>query len=65
MTWSDGFYGGRGKIGALVEKGKGPWQRNVVIMNFFGGKEDEDKGRQENGQTISFFSFQNCLFGIH
>jgi hypothetical protein len=39
--------GGRGKRGALVGKGKGPWHRNIVIIkiqwNFFGGREDEDK----------------------
>jgi hypothetical protein len=28
------FCGGRGKISALVEKGKGPWQRNNVKITF-------------------------------
>jgi hypothetical protein len=32
LTWSNKFCGGRGKRGGLVEKGKGPWQKNVVIM---------------------------------
>jgi hypothetical protein len=54
------FCGGRGKISALVEKGKGPWQRNNVKITFawniFQGKEDNDKRRQENGQTWIFFS---------
>jgi hypothetical protein len=41
------FAVGRGKRGTLVEKGKGPWQRNVVLINFnvLGGREDEDKRR--------------------
>ena len=35
LTWFNMFCGGRGKISALVEKGKGPWQRIfVVIMKF-------------------------------
>ena len=42
-----GFCVGRGKGGALVEKGKGLWQRNIVMFkiltNFFGGREYEDK----------------------
>jgi hypothetical protein len=33
----------------MLEKGKGPWHKNIVIikflMNFFLGKEDEDKRR--------------------
>jgi hypothetical protein len=47
------IWGEGGKRGALVENGKGPWQRNVVITNFEGfkkkiiggGGEDEDKRR--------------------
>ena len=55
LTWSNGFCRGRGKNGALVEKGKGPWQRghhydNFLII-FFGGRENEGKRRQENAQT--------------
>ena len=42
VAWFNGFCGGRGKIGVLVEKSKGLCQRNVVIMNqlvnFFLGK---------------------------
>jgi hypothetical protein len=62
LTWSDGFYGGRGKRGTLVEKNKGLWQRNVVIINFnvLGGRENEDKRRQENG--LEFFSFKIAFF---
>ena len=65
---STGFCSGRGKRGALIQKGKGPWQRNIVIIiykwNYFGGRENENKRRQKNGQTWLFFSFsfQNCLF---
>ena len=32
LTWSNGFCGERGKRGGMVGKGKGPWQRNVVII---------------------------------
>ena len=35
LTWSNMFSNGRGKRGALLKKGKGPWQRNVVMMNFW------------------------------
>ena len=60
---STGFVVGKAKdVLMLVEKGKGPWQGNVVIIvifNFFGGIE-------ENGQNwiflLLFFSLQNCLF---
>ena len=31
MTSSNGSCGEIGKRGALVEKGKGPWQRNIFI----------------------------------
>ena len=36
QAWSNMFCGGRGKRGALVgeKKTRGPWQRNVVVMNF-------------------------------
>ena len=55
LTWSNGFSCGRGQKGALLEKGKHPWQGNVVIVHFYEekklGKENEDKRRQENGQT--------------
>ena len=49
-------------MGALVGKGKGSWQRNVVIINYewilLGEREDEDKRRQENDETLPpFFSF--------
>jgi hypothetical protein len=54
------FCGGRGKQGSVVEKGKGPWPKNDVLMIFFkdffyGGREDEDKQTQDNGQTCRFF----------
>ena len=62
LTWSDGFCDGRGKRGAMVEKGKGPWHRNIIIMkfwwNFFdGGIEDDDKRRQKNGQNCHFWTY--------
>ena len=34
---------------------------NKVIMKFNGGREDEDKRRQEYGQPFNFF-FQSCPF---
>ena len=41
LTWSNGFCSERGKKGGLVGKGRGPWQRNAVIIIFneiyFGG----------------------------
>ena len=43
--------GGRGKRGDLVEKSKGSWQRNYIYIFWGGGREDEDKRRQKNGQT--------------
>ena len=71
VAWFNGFCGGRGKRGALVKKSKGPCQRNVVIMNrlvnFFSGeekmktKEDENKKRQEDGQT-QFLFLHKCYF---
>ena len=55
LTWLNGFCGGRGKRGVPVKKGKGPWQRkycyNQFLMKFYLGREDEDKRRQNNGQT--------------
>ena len=34
LTWSNGFCDERGKRGGMVGKGRGPWQRNVVITLF-------------------------------
>ena len=34
LTWSNGFCDGRGKRGGMVEKGRGLWQKNVVIIKF-------------------------------
>ena len=66
VTWFNGFCGGRGKRGALVKKkGRGPWQRSVVIVNLswnlFEGKGRWSKRRQENGQ-IRFFFFSKLVF---
>ena len=33
-----------------MEKNKGPWQRNTIMM-IFSGREDEHKRRHKNGQT--------------
>jgi hypothetical protein len=61
------FCGGRGKIGGLVEKSKGPWVGIDVMIffyeMFFGGREDEDKRRQEKTKILSnSILFQNCHF---
>ena len=59
LTQFKGFCSGRGKRSALVRKGKGPWQRNIVMMkfwwNFFGGKEDGDKRRPKNMVKLDWF----------
>ena len=34
LTWSNGFCGERGKRGGMLRKGKGPWPRNAVIIDF-------------------------------
>ena len=34
VTWSNGFCGGKGKRGVLVEKDNGMWHRNDVIIRF-------------------------------
>jgi len=56
------FCGGRGKIGGLVEKSKGPWVGTDVMIFFmkcFLGVEKtktrEDKRRQKYCQTRFFF----------
>ena len=46
LTWSNGFCGGRGKRVALVEKGKGPWQRNIVILVFWWIFFGEEKSKE-------------------
>jgi hypothetical protein len=55
VTWSNGFCDGRNERGALVEKGKGPMAEKCCCNDLFkkdlGGRDDEDKRRQENGQT--------------
>jgi hypothetical protein len=64
LTWSNGFSRGRGKRSALVEKNRGPWQRNDVRINFneifFGEK--KMKRREEKRMVVLAFYFQNCPF---
>jgi hypothetical protein len=42
LTWSNEYCAGRDKRGALVEKDRGPWQKNCCcnkfLMIFFEGK---------------------------
>ena len=58
LTWSNEFCGGKGKRGAMVWKGKGPWddvQIKFEWLYLFSGEEKmktrEDK---KNGQTWVF-----------
>ena len=61
--------GRRGKRGAPVGKGKGPWRRKLFMDVFIylfiflgGGREDEDNTMVKLG----FFFLSNCLFwGIY
>ena len=34
LTWSNEFCGEVGKRGGMVGKGKGPCQRNAILINF-------------------------------
>ena len=70
LTWSNKFCDGWSKRDALIEKGRGPWQRIDVIMNFWWKVLGKRRWRQENGQTWFFnlfilfdFSFKTPLFG--
>ena len=66
LTWSNGFYGGRGKKGGLVEKVKGPWQQPCLLKIQGKNKRKQDdkrneaKKRQNNGQ--SWISSKNYPF---
>ncbi len=33
LTWSNMFYIERGKRGGPIGEGKGPWQRNAILVN--------------------------------
>jgi hypothetical protein len=59
VTWSNGFCGGRGKRGAMVEKGKGAWQSIVVIIKFdyFCGGEEKMKTRTKGWSNLDFSYF--------
>jgi hypothetical protein len=64
LTWSNGFCCGRGKRGAHVEKGKGPWQRNIIIIInlywiFF--REKKTKAR-ENKRMVKLEKFSKLSF---
>ena len=67
LTWSNGFCNGKCTGGALVEKGKDPWQSNVVLIIFinefiFLWREDEDERTQANDQTWLFLFFYFLFF---
>jgi hypothetical protein len=70
LTWSNGFCSGRSKRGALVGKGKGPWQRNdfillIIFINFFG--EEKMKTREDKRMVkLDFFLnlFKIAFLGI-
>ena len=73
LTWSDGYCGGRGKIGALVERGRDSWQKTFVIINFNPIYLGKKRWRKDNGQSIYiyicnlyiYFISQNCHFWAH
>jgi hypothetical protein len=68
LTWCNGFCGGRGNKGAILEKGKGPWHSNdvifsIYIMKFFWGKRRWRQGKmRDSSNHFFFFSFQNYPF---
>ena len=47
MTCSNTFCSGRGKRGVMAKKGKGSWQRNVIIIKFQWVFLEERRRRQE------------------
>ena len=49
LTWSNVFCGGRGKRGALVEKCRGPWPKNVVMIK---KKYGEEKMKTREDKTM-------------
>jgi hypothetical protein len=62
LTWFNGYCGGRGKRGALVEKGKSPWERYTALIffnDFFlgGGREEMTKG------WADLIFFKTAFFG--
>ena len=67
-TWSNGFCSGRGKRGALVEKCKGPWQRNTLIIKFlwifFGGREGKNNKRQKSNLICFKIAFLRRILKI-
>ena len=66
LTWLNGFCGGRGKRGALVQKGKVPWQRNIVLIHslifIFLGVE-RMRTREVRWMVELGFFLKNSLFG--
>ena len=66
MTWPNMFCRGRGNKGAWVKKprthGKEILLKPILLMIFFGGREDEDKRRQKNYLTWIFF--KTALFRL-
>ena len=64
LTWSNGFCGGRGKRGAVMEKDKGAWHTNELQIikqrNNFWGKR---RWRQEKtGEWSNLDVFKTALF---
>ena len=65
----EGFCGGRGKQGIMVEKNMDPWHKNVVMDEsqwfFYGEKEDEgNRINNEKNQFILFY-FSKLPFGTY
>ena len=68
LLWSNGFCR-RGKKGAMVEKGKGPWQYIIIIMNFkwivFRGKERWRQEKTREWSNLIFFSSKLLFWDIY
>ena len=62
LTRSNDFCSGRDKRGVLVEKGKGPWQSNDVILFFDKIYFGEEKMKPREWSNLILFFFQNCPF---
>ena len=61
------FCNGRGKRGAHVEKGKGPWQGNVVINSLnetiFGEENMKTREDKRMIKLIFYLYFKTIVFG--
>ena len=61
LAWSNGFSSGNDKRGALVEKGKGPYHRNIPMI-FFNERLLEEKMKTREWSNLIPPPLQNCPF---